>query len=212
MKKQFFKKLTMDETKNKAVIASHDMDVEYAYIFGFYMAGETLVEKLIDSESYSHERKTLIYPILYNYRHYVELHLKSLIENTEILYDLIDKLGYLQNGNLDKKVTNNLDSTHDLNDLLEYLKERLFYTQISSEEFPKDIAKYIKQIHDTDKSGQVYRYHTNKDSQENFPEEEYIDAKNIATRMEEINNMFWAIDSHIDEYIKISNDIMSEYH
>jgi len=87
----------------------------------------------------------------------------------------------------------------------------LFFTKISSEEFPKDIAKYIKQIHDTDKSGQVYRYHTNKDSQENFPEEEYIDAKNIATRMEEINNMLWAIDSHIDEYIKMSNDMINEY-
>ena len=214
MKKQFLKKLTMNEIKNKVVIGSHDMDSEYAYIFGFYKAGEILVEKLIDSESYSDERKTLSYPILYNYRHYVELHLKSLIKDSEILYDLMDKLSYLQNGHLDNKVSHTLDTTHNLNQLLGFLKERLFYIQISDEEFPKDIAKYIKQIHDTDQSGQVYRYHTKKvgkEHKENFPEEKYIDIQNIAKIMKEINSMLWAIDSHIGHYIDISNDIISEY-
>jgi hypothetical protein len=85
------------------------------------------------------DKDSLIYPICFNYRHYIELHLKSLIEESEILYDKIKQLGYLQNDELPKKFSNSLDNTHNLYKLLVLL----LYLMKS---FQKILIKMVKNI------------------------------------------------------------------
>jgi len=122
----------------------------------------------------------------------------------------MELLGYLQNGTLPEQISDSLDGTHNLLYLLTSFKERLFFISISNEQFPKDIEKYIMQMYHTDKNGQKYRYHKNKSGKLHFPNEEKYDIKNISIIMEEVNNMLWAIDSHIDHYIGMSNDLISD--
>ena len=207
MKKQLFKKASMKEIKNKSVLGSRFINAQSSYIYGYYEAAKSLVIVAIDGK-YSNTKDTLVYPIYFNYRHYIELHLKSLIEDSEILYDKMDRLGYLKKSVQLPKVSDTLDRTHDLNKLLLLFKERLIL--ISDEKFPKDIEKYIKQMHDSDKNGQKYRYHKNKNKNLYFIKEEQIDINNTLKIMEEVSNMLWAIGSHIDEYDTLSNSLILE--
>ena len=85
MQKKLFKKATIKEMEEMATIGGHN-HTRYSYINGYYEAGKGLIDIAI-SEKYSHKKDTLFYPICYNYRHYLELHLKSLIMDTEILYE-----------------------------------------------------------------------------------------------------------------------------
>ena len=210
MKKELFKKLSMLEIKENLTLGNQNIDAKYAYINGYYQAGNHLIKISIEMIN-TIDKDSLIYPICFNYRHYIELHLKSLIEESEILYDKIKQLGYLQNGELHKNFSNSLDNTHNLYELLVLLKKILFFIAISNEEFPKDIEKYIKQMHDTDKNGQKYRYHKNKSGKLHFPSEESYNIENMSKIMVEVNSMLWAINSHISHYIEISNDIISNY-
>lgn len=207
-----FKQVTMKEIRNKSTFGNTVIDAKSAYIFGYYDAAKKLVDIITKPNVYDDEKDTLIYPICFNYRHYIELHLKNLIEESEILYDKMEELGYLKNGTLPEKISCKLDETHNLNTLLELFIERLKYIEISNEEFPKDIAKYIRQMHEMDKSGQVFRYHKHKGGKLNFPKETTIDIKTMSNIMKEVKDMLWAIDSHIDFYSEMSDDIINEMH
>jgi len=210
MKKKLFQKSSMQQIKESSTLGNKLIDAKYAYINGYYEAGNHLVKTAIDMTN-TIDKDSLIYPICFNYRHYIELHLKSLIEEAEVLYEKMEQLGYLQNGTLSEKISNSLDSTHSLYELLTSLKKILFFIAISDEEFPKDIEKYIKQMHDTDTTGQKYRYHKNKSGKLHFPNEESYNIENMSKIMKEVNSMLWAIDSHISHYIEMANDIISDY-
>ncbi len=210
MKKKLFQKSSMQQIKESSTLGNKLIDAKYAYINGYYEAGNHLIKTAIDMTN-STDKDSLIYPICFNYRHYIELHLKSLIEEAEVLYEKMEQLGYLQNGTLSEKISNSLDSTHNLYELLDSLKNILFFIAISNEEFPEDIEKYIKQMHDTDTNGQKYRYHKDKSGRLHFPNKKSYNIENMSKIMKEVNSMLWAIDYHIFHYIEMSNDIISDY-
>jgi hypothetical protein len=207
MKKQLFKKASIEEIKHNATVGGYNQ-TRYLYINGYYESAKELVEIAICSK-YNNKKDTLFYPICYNYRHYLELHIKSLIVDTEILYDKMEQLAYLENGNLSEKISDNLDNTHNLYDLFELFIERL--NLVSNEKFPNDIKKYIKQMHDTDKDGQKYRYYHGTNKKLSFPKEEQFDLKNISNIMEEVHDLLWGVDGYLDHYIQMSNDIIHDY-
>lgn len=206
-KKQIFKTTSIADIKNSATFGDRFMDKKSAYIFGYYEAAKKLTRDAIDAKC-GNEKNILIYPICFNYRHYIELHLKSLVEEVEILCDKMQILGHSPCATVPAKVTGELDREHSLEVLLKWLKERLCC--VSGEEFPQDIANYIKQMHDTDKNGQKYRYHKNKTGKLHFPKEATYDVANIAKIMQEVNEMLWAIDSYIDHHIDMADTIISD--
>ena len=185
---------------------------KYQYINGYYDAGRILVEEALklEKEGKSHN---YFYPICYSYRHYIELHLKTIIEDLELLYEKSEKLGYLKNGILldENKVSGKLHKIHKLNDLLSYAEERIIYTQVNGEEFPKDTAKFIRQIHEKDKTGQSFRYSKSTSGKSSFDSTPYYELEELKKVMEKINNMLWAIDSHTDYYIDMAESIISFY-
>lgn len=206
MKKQLFRKTSIYEYT--ATVGGYN-HTRYTYINGYYEAGKELVDIAISEQVGTYKKDTLFYPVCYSYRHYIELHLKSLIIDTEILYDKMDTLGYLKNGTLSNKISDELDNTHSLNELFELFYERL--NLVSDEKFPSDIKKYIKQMYDMDKNGQRFRYHIGTNKKINFSEQEKFDLKNISTIMEEIHNLLWGVDGWLDHYIQMSNDIIHDY-
>ncbi len=207
MKMKLFKKASLKEMENMATVGGCN-HTRYAYINGYYEAGKNLIEISIN-EKYSYKKDTLFYPICYNYRHYLELHLKSLILDTELLYDKMDLLGYLVNGTLSKKISADLDSTHNLYDLFELFMERL--TLVSNEVFPEDIKKYVKQMYDMDTNGQRFRYYRGTNKKLSFPDEEQFDLKNISKIMKEVHDLLWGVDGWLDYHIQISNSLISDY-
>ena len=169
---------------------------KYQYINGYYDAGRKLVEEALKLEK-DGKSHNYFYPICYSYRHYIELHLKTIIEDLELLYEKSEKLGYLKNGVLldENKVSEKLHETHDLNELLSYAEERIIYAQVNDEEFPKDIVKFIRQFHEKDKTGQSFRYSKTTSGKNSFDSTPYYELEELKNVMEKINRMLWAIDS-----------------
>ena len=184
---------------------------KYQYINGYYDAGKKLVEEALklEKEGKSHN---YFYPICYSYRHYIELHLKTIIEDLELLYENTKKIGYLKNGILEdeNKVSGKLHETHNLNELLIYAQTRIIFAQINDEEFPKEIAKYIRQFHEKDKTGQSFRYSKTTSGKNSFDSTPYYKLEELSNVMEKINKMLWAIDSHTDFYIDMAESLINE--
>ena len=184
---------------------------KYQYINGYYDAGRKLVEEALKLEK-DGKSHNYFYPICYSYRHYIELHLKTIIEDLELLYEKSKILGYLKNGVLldENKVSEKLHETHDLNELLSYAEERIIYAQVNDEEFPKDIVKFIRQFHEKDKTGQSFRYSKTIGGKNSFVSTPYYKLEELKKVMEKINGMLWAIDSHTDYYIDMAKSIIDE--
>ena len=184
---------------------------KYQYINGYYDAGRTLVEESLklEKEGKSHN---YFYPICYSYRHYIELHLKTIIEDLELLYEKSEKLGCLKNGVLldENKVSEKLHETHNLDKLLSYAEERIIYTQVNGENFPKDTAKFIRQFHEKDRTSQSFRYSKTTSGKNSFDSTPYYKLEELKNVMEEINTMLWAIDSHTDYYIDMAKDMLDD--
>jgi hypothetical protein len=207
MQKKLFKKASINDLRNTATVGGYN-HTRFSYINGYYEAGTSLIEIAIN-ERYSAKKDTLFYPTCFNYRHYLELHLKSLILDTEILYDKMDTLGYLENGILSNKISDNIDNTHNLDTLFELFIERLLL--VSNEIFPPVIKKYIKQMYNMDTNGQKFRYYTGKNNKLSFPKEEQFDIANISKIMEEVHDLLWGVDGWLDHYIQMSNNILYDY-
>lgn len=198
----------MKDMSKSITIGSDGKNPKYIYINGYYEAGKILVDKICHTDI-GLDKNALFYPICFNYRHYIELHLKSLIEDSEILYDKMVELNYLKNGKLPKKTSDTLGNIHSLNKLLTLLKERLHHTKISDEEFPKDIEKLIEEMHNSDSNSQQYRYYKDKQGHLSFPNEKEYNIDNISKGMKAVHDLLWGIDGHIDYYISMSEDIVS---
>ena len=84
------------------------------------------------------------------------------------------------------------------------------HTQVNEEEFPKDIAKFIRQFHEKDKTGQSFRYSKTIGGKNSFVSTPYYKLEELKKVMEKINGMLWAIDSHTDYYIDMAKSIIDE--
>ena len=78
---------------------------------------------------------------------------------------------------------------------MSYAEERIIYAQVNDEEFPKDIAKFIRQFHEKDKTGQSFRYSKTTSGKNSFDSTPYYELEELKNVMEKINRMLWAIDS-----------------
>lgn len=183
-------------------------NARFLYIEGYYKAAKELSEIAINADN-SYLKDIYFYPICYNYRHYTELHIKSLIHIAEELYNKMEVLGFLENGFLETKLDDNSLKTHSLEKLYVYLTKRL--TLVSNERFPDETRKYIMQLHNIDSNGERFRYHIKtKNNDLSFLKTEQYDLKNILEIMQKISNTLYAIEGFLFHYIDISNYMIEE--
>ncbi len=130
-----------------AGFASHQLARD-AYIWDGYMtAGAALID---ETERRPSDRDTLVYPILFNYRHGLEAAMKWTIE----------QYGSLANIALDPD-----DRTHDLWGLWKLCRE--IFAAVNEPESQDDegvqaIEQIVKDFQQIDKSGIAFRYSKNK--------------------------------------------------
>lgn len=141
-----------DDFQTNACLARWDAD--WAYSRGFRTAGRRLAEQACDS---GHEQDTLIYPIVYLYRHHIELVLKAIIKTASGLLDRELAAG-------DRKAL----GEHDLARLWAAARPLLnpVCALVPNPPFPEDdllgIDSYIRQLHEHDPNGESFRYATRK--------------------------------------------------
>ena len=133
---------------------SHWIEVDYVYTSGFRRAGSRLAQHVCETGS---DQDVLVYPIVYLYRHHIELILKAIIG---IAASLLDR--ELTEG--DHRVLGG----HGLSRLWDIARPMLnpVCALVPNPPFPDDdlegIDSYIRQLHEHDPDGQRFRYATTK--------------------------------------------------
>jgi hypothetical protein len=133
---------------------SHWIEVDYVYTAGFRRAGLRLAEHACQTGS---DQDFLIYPIVYLYRHHVELVLKAIAGTAVAL--LARELTEADHRSL---------AGHDLSRLWDTTRPLLnpVCALVPNPPFPEHdlqgIDSYIRQLHEHDPDGQRFRYATTK--------------------------------------------------
>jgi hypothetical protein len=133
---------------------SHWIEVDYVYTSGFRRAGLRLAQHVCETGS---DQDFLIYPIVYLYRHHVELVLKAIIRCASRLLDR----------ELSQQDLKTL-GRHSLAELWQAARPLLnpVCELVPNPPFPaadlEGVDSYIHQIHEHDPDGQRFRYATAK--------------------------------------------------
>jgi len=168
---------------NKQVSFSPDAFDRHMHIWSGYMrAGAALVE---EAERESVDRHFLVYPILFNYRHGLELAIKWVIGQYGRYADV--SLG-----------PDGVD--HDLWKLWKLCRRVI--TAVGSEgeedEALHSIEQIVKDFHDLDKTATAFRYSINKDGATIKLPDTAIDLSNVRRVMESVDNFFAGVDGQLD--------------
>lgn len=157
-------------------------DFNYAFSEGFYQIAHFSYSRL------GLESDTLIYPIFFNYRHYIELSLKTFIQEFKLYYEL--------------PISTNVD--HDIAKLLVSLCQILDNNNLSFM-LPNEIRTVIKEFHDLDPKNIKYRYaHAQNGDLSHEYKEKLISLKHLHFVMNTIHNYFFSITCLFDEVDKPS--------
>lgn len=145
----------------------------------------TAAEELIDAaESGRREPFYVIYPILFNYRHAVELAMKW----------IISRYGRHTNLQVDE-ITH-----HNLWDLWKICRDIII--EIGGEDDAVSVVELIiKDLHDIDKTSMNFRYALNKKGTLNKLPEGMIDLSNIREVMQGVSHFFDGADGQLNETI-----------
>ena len=149
---------------------------------GFMSAGAGLIELCVQHE-YKHERHFVIYPILFNYRHGLELALKWII------------------GIYGGEGTKGINENHDLWGLWMECRAIVGRYGEDDKEAAKAVGQVIKDFHDLDKSGTTFRYGWSKDGKVVELPDHIIDLQNIRDVMEGVSGYFVGLDAWLDDLI-----------
>lgn len=146
---------------------------------GYLSAGDGLI-RLCMQEGYGHERHFVIYPILFNYRHGLELAMKWIV----VMYG--------------GQGINGADEDHNLWKLWKHCRE-IIEQYGSPDSGTEDLVEQIvKEFHDLDKSGITFRYGWGKNGRNIKLPNHMVDLENIRDVMEGIAAYFTGLDGWLD--------------
>jgi hypothetical protein len=170
------------------------------YLEGYRRGARTLAEhvckNLVDQDF-------LVYPIVYLYRHHVELSLKRLIV---VAANLAEE-------ELDHQTSKNLEK-HRLDQLWADLK-RLLTPERSGVEIDQPesdgIGSYIKQLSTIDPEAHAFRYARDKKGKISLDQApEYINIAAFAELMERLCTSLAGLDSYFDHLIEVRGEMAAD--
>jgi hypothetical protein len=173
--------LRNSEDWDRGIDFSNDEVSRHVYIWSGYMtAGAALIEAC---EQDSYERHFLIYPILFNYRHGIELAMKWII---------------LRYGRYSSVEIGEIEH-HNMWQLWDLCKKIIIEVG-SEDESIAVVEQVIKDFHDLDKSALAFRYSRNKKGAIIALPDGMIDLQNIRDVMDGASNFFDGVDGELDAH------------
>lgn len=174
------------------------------YQDGYRQAALRLVDHACANEK---EQKFLIFPIIYLYRHNIELTLKSIIRTAYAL--------------LDQAVTRKSEKTlaqHDLSRLWDLARSLMNPVSKVADNsvFPSDdlegIDSYIQQLHQHDPNGQHFRYPTTtKGAPSLRPGLTGINIRDFSDALEKLSNYLEGTDNWLSELVEAKAGYQARY-
>ncbi|MBF0411762.1 MAG: hypothetical protein HQK70_03510 [Desulfamplus sp.] len=158
-------------------------DPIHLYAKGYKEAGDLLVEYVLVAEN---EQDTLIYPIVFLYRQYIELRLKEIIREGRIL---------LEEGN-------DFPKHHKIFDLWCLAKKIILKSFDNEEESPdlKYAEHVIREFSQIDPDSFSFRYPTTKNGDKTLDGVLHINIRRLATHVEALSKDLESISIGISVY------------
>ena len=138
---------------------------------GYMRAGAGLIE-LCTQDGYEHERHFVIYPILFNYRHGLELAMKWIV----VMYGGEGIQG--------------IDEDHNLWKLWKRCRAIVEQYEPNDDDADEVVEQIIKDFHDLDKAGITFRYGWSNDGKEIKLPNDMVDLENIRDVMDGVAGYF----------------------
>lgn len=156
----------------------------YLYVEGYKRAANELVKR-IDQTGLNQD--TFVYPIVFLYRHYLELTIKGIIDKGSIL---------LENGSGHPK-------HHNLETLWPMAKGiiRIIWQQGDPEEFTY-VEHIIKEITNVDPVSMSFRYPKDKVGKNCIPALTYINTRHLSEMINKASDFLSGIEVGIEEYLE----------
>jgi len=167
----------------------------YLYPRGYLRAADLLVEHIIKDRT---ERNFLVYPIVFLYRHYIELELKEFIRDGN---DFLDK-------------SENFPACHNLDELWRRCKEIIEKIEELEPEVPKEaldsMEELIHQFSKVDSDSTAFRYPTDKNEKPLLKDLSYIDIENLKEVMSRIDKFLNDVGNYIDYQREMKAEMKAE--
>lgn len=180
-----------DWWNNACLNWSHDM--RYAYSLGYKRAGDILVEHVSNSES---DQDTLVYPIVFAYRHYIELEMKNLIRDGREL------LG----------VTSKAQMVHGLDVLWQECRRLLDKVWPDGPREDLDaVQECISQLTEVDPTSTAFRYSTDRSDNPSLPGLTHINLRNLAEIIDRLGSFFDGAGTGISAMLEAKREIENDY-
>jgi hypothetical protein len=168
---------------------------EISYIIGYREAGDALVDKAI---ALTHPYKDrLFFPICFNYRHFIELILKQLILDAEIVYNNCESIG-MQRKNNSHNFAEETNLTHSIEKLLNQLI--IILDSITDKKISKNVIKLIMEYHKMDTTGQKFRYPVSIKNEKHFEIPENFDLEKIKAGIKTIAGCLMGVDAYLCQF------------
>lgn len=177
----------------------HWGDVNWSYKKGFRRAACQLADRMIEKPE---DQDSIVYPIVYLYRHHIELLLKDILRNSFFLVScpLSSK---------EEKALKN----HALSPLwapitshLPSICEKAGQNAIPVEDI-RGVGSYLKQMDSLDYSGQSFRYARDKGHKRSLPESlKHINIGVFSIRMEQLSSYLEGLDSWLSTLVEACAD------
>lgn len=169
---------------NNARIVKADYRIEF-YIQGYKKAADILVNHVLSTGT---DQDTLVYPIVFLYRHYLELLLKNIIENGAKLLDTEEE----------PKKNHHLD---DLWNIAKSIINKIWEGDECDREI--EIDHYIADFIEIDKSSQAFRYQKDKQGNKFLEATEIINIRHFYDCINKISSHLEGVSDAIYEYLDI---------
>lgn len=182
----------------------HSGDRDPPYSEGYRMAARQLTEGIEAKGERGSDQDYLVYPIIFLYRHHLELVLKRLID---MLIDLSDEP-------VDEETRKDL-TRHNLAQLWACCK-RIWSREPLRDIRPQrawieGVESYIQQISAIDEDSEAFRYPRKKRGGDSIPEGlKYINIVVFSGHMERLCGQLDGFDSYLDYLLESRNDMRAE--
>jgi len=153
------------------------------YIIGYRDAAEVLNRHVLENRGKGSD--TLVYPIIFLYRHYIELQLKSLIKYGSILSESPE----------------DIPLTHDIKKLWEKCRRILEEIWPDDSESLNEVEECVLQISEVDPSSQAFRYSKDKGGKNTLPGIKHINLKNFHEKISRVASILEGADAGISHYL-----------
>jgi hypothetical protein len=181
-----------DDWQNNACIPQFG-GKEFAYIEGYRLAADTLVEHVKET---GRCQDFLVFPIVYLYRHYLELLLKQIIADGRELLD--NKTGF--------------PTHHRLTDLwteAKGLTRRTWRTHDPPE--MREVDHVISEFARLDPEGESFRYAVKKDGQSTLPPIQHINLRQLSDSLRVVSQFLDGVSTGISVYLDNQREMSAYY-